>query len=55
MERKQMTIRLTLRPPDGLDEIIRSKAKEMGLTVNQLILSVLCQWAKSRRFPVRIP
>lgn len=46
---EKTTIRLTVRPPDGLEKTIREAAEEKGLTINQLMLSVLNQWAKSRR------
>lgn len=49
MEREQTTIRLTVRPPDELENIIRDEAKAMGISMNQLMLMVLNRWAKSLR------
>lgn len=49
MERTQTTIRLTVRPPDELENIIRDEAKAMGISMNQLMLMVLNRWAKSLR------
>lgn len=46
MEREQTTIRLTLRPPDDLDQKIRLEAKRQGLSINQTILNVLNRWAR---------
>ena len=55
MEREQTTIRLTLRMSDGFDREIRSVAREMGIPVNQVILTALSQWLKSRRLNLRNP
>lgn len=48
-------VRLTLRMNDEMDALIRSKAEESGMTMNQTILTALNQWAKSHRSPVRTP
>lgn len=48
-------VRLTLRMSDEMDALIRSKAEESGMTMNQAILTALNQWAKSHRSPVRTP
>lgn len=49
MEREQKTIRLTVRPPDELEDIIRDEAKAIGISMNPLLLMVLNRWAKSLR------
>lgn len=48
-DREQTTIRLTLRPPGELDEMIRIQAERKGISMNQFILGILARWAKSRR------
>lgn len=48
-------VRLTLRMNDEMDALIRNKAEESGMTMNQAILTALNQWAKSHRSPVRTP
>ena len=49
---KKTTIRLTLRLPDKLDQIIRDNAKRHGVSINQLLLSILNQWKQSHHeFP----
>lgn len=48
-------VRLTLRMSDEMDALIRSKAEESGMTMNQAILTALNQWEKSHRSPVRTP
>lgn len=49
---KKTTIRLTLRLPDKLDQIIRDNAKKHGVSINQLLLSILNQWKQSHHeFP----
>lgn len=49
MQREQTTIRLTVRPPADIDKIIRKTAKERETSINQLMLTILNQWAKFRR------
>lgn len=49
MEREQTTIRLTVRAPDELEEIIRECAKRAGMSMNQLMLTILNRWEKSLR------
>ena len=48
-------VRLTLRMSDEMDALIRSKAEESGMTMNQMILSVLNQWARSLRSSAHTP
>ena len=47
--RKQATIRLTIRPPDGLDKIIREEAEKEGVSINQLMIGIIIQWLKSHQ------
>lgn len=46
---KNKTVRLTLRIPDELDCCIREAAQRQGISMNQLILSAINRWTKSRR------
>lgn len=41
MEREQTTIRLTLRPPDELDKLIRAESIKRGTSINQTMLYIL--------------
>lgn len=50
MEEKRTSIRLTIRTSNELINIIKEEAKKRGISVNQLIISVLNQRIKSRRF-----
>ncbi len=53
MDRAQTTIRLTLRMSDGLAKEIRNVAQERGIPLNQLIITAVSQWVKSRRVVLR--
>lgn len=48
-------VRLTLRMNDEMDALIRSKAEESGMTMNQTILIALNRWARSHRSLVHTP
>ena len=41
MEREQTTIRLTIRMPEKLDDTVRREAERKGLSINQLLLSII--------------
>lgn len=41
MEREQIAIRLTIRLPDKLEELIRAEAARRGTNVNQTMLHIL--------------
>ena len=41
MEKKQTTIRLTIRMPEMLDDKVRREAARKGLSINQLLLFVI--------------
>lgn len=41
-EHKEKTmVRLTLRMPEELDQLLRTEAKKKGLSINQLMLSII--------------
>ena len=39
---------MTVRAPTGLQEILSSQAKSLGLARNALILQILWEWTKSQ-------
>ena len=41
---------MTVRAPTGLQEILSSQAKSLGLARNALILQILWEWTKSQGF-----
>lgn len=41
---------MTVRAPTGLQEILSSQAKNLGLARNALILQILWEWTKSQGF-----
>ena len=49
MNREQTTVRLTLRMSDELEKGIRDAARAMGIPMNQVVISAVSHWAKSRR------
>ena len=55
MKEQQKVVRLTIRLPEELDHSVREEAERKGLSVNQLVLSVLNQWRKSRRSEIHTP
>lgn len=46
--REQTTLRLTIRLPEELDRLIRDAAKCKGLSINQMMLSILNKYLQSR-------
>ncbi len=40
---------MTIRPPEELKEKLNSTAKEQGITLNQLVLSILRGWAERNK------
>ena len=49
MTKEKTTIRLTIRPPDELDKIIREEAEKEGVSINQLIIGIILRWIKSHQ------
>lgn len=43
-----MTETMTLRTPKQLNDLIKSVAKQKGITKNALILQILWQWAENK-------
>ena len=46
-----MTGIMTVRAPDVLQEFLKDKAREQGLTRNALILQILWEWADNNEEP----
>ena len=43
MKREQTTIRLTIRMPEALDNMLRAEAERHGTNLNQTMLSILAK------------
>ena len=48
MEKKQTTIRLTIRAPGEMADWVKEEARREGKSMNQYILKILNLWRKSR-------
>lgn len=46
---KDMRKRFTFRMPSGLHERLSVKARQMGISVNSLILQILDNWSKEEQ------
>jgi len=40
---------MLIRSPDNLKAILQDKAKDMGITLNALLLQILWQWAEQQK------
>lgn len=48
MDKKQTTIRLTIRTPGEMADWVKEEARREGKSMNQYILKILNLWRKSR-------
>ena len=55
MEEAKTTIRLTIRPPDELDKLIRKEAEKEGVAINQLVIGIIFRWLKSHQIRFHNP
>lgn len=53
--RSKENIRLTIRMPEELDDVIRVMARDRGVSLNQFVLSVIGSWLVSHHFPAHNP
>lgn len=47
--KEQITIRLTIRTPEDLEQRLRNEAARRGMSVNQMMLNILHRYFKNQR------